>query len=532
MTHGAQATFTDGSSPAPGKPSAPARRGPVSATLVLGTAVGALNSTVVSTAIPLIVADFGGFSALTWLFSGYLLTTTATLPVYGKLSDNLGRRPVLIAGIVLFLTGSLLCAGAGDMTSLIAFRMVQGLGIAAVEGTVQTIIADQYSLEDRPRIQARLSTVWSVCAICGPLLGGFLATCVGWRWIFLVNAPVAVTALWLVTRHLPDPARTGPAVPGVRRRSARDTDWGGALAVFACGAALLTFLVQGGVTWPWLSFPSLALLGACLLFAVALVVIEHRADDPVMPGWVWRRRVIVVVNVALGLVGLLISVPVVFLPMYGQSVLGLGPVAAGLGVSAMLLAWSFSAHLAHHVHSRIGLRRTALIGIGAASLTLLALGMLSSPDRVWCPTLAMLLLGGALGLVHLPLVMGAQSSVAPFERGTTTASLLFCRKAGQCLGAAVFGALANNALRTRLDQAPDSITTGVPSELDSVTKALRDPASLSPQSVHYLHQAIDGAVDQVYLGASIAAALGFLVVLCAAPRRFPAEIPADESRHA
>ncbi|MFV8130144.1 MFS transporter [Streptomyces syringium] len=507
-----------------------ARDGRSSAMLMLGTAVVALDSTIVASAVPRIVADLGGFSAVSWLLSGYLLTTTATLPVYGKLSDSLGRKPILVAGLVLFLIGSLLCAGADDMTGLVVSRVFQGLGTGAVEGTVKTITADLYPPEERPRIQARLYTVWSACAIGAPVLGGFLSVSVGWRWIFLAGLPLSVITLWLTIRHLPDRAvrHVGSTVPPERRWSARNTDWGGALAVFACGTALLTFLVQGGNTWAWLSFPSLALLGATLLFAAALVVIEHRAAEPVLPGWVWRRRVIVIANLTLGLVGLLISVPVVFLPMYGQAVLGLGPATAGLGLSALLLAWTVSASLSHRVHRRIGLRQTVLIGVGTAAVTLFVLGVLPSPDGAWYPCLAVLLLGGGLGLVNLPLVIGAQSSVASFERGTTTASLLFCRKAGQCVGAALFGALANHALRTRLDQAPDSVGAGEPGGLDAVTKALRDPASLSPHSIHNLRQAIDGAVDQVCVIAAIAAALGFLLVLYAAPRRFPADVPAGE----
>ena len=236
------------SSPADTSAATPRGRGPVVAALMLGMALAALDGTIVSTAVPQIVGDLGGFSVFSWLFSGYLLAVTVTLPVYGKLSDTFGRKPVLITGIVLFLLGSVLCAAAWNMAALIAFRVVQGLGGGALQGTVQTIAADLYPLKERPRIQARLSTVWAVSSVAGPAIGGLLASYADWRWIFLINLPVGALALWLVARHLREPSRTQPA-PGLRRR----VDWPGALAVFGAGALLLTALVQGGIAWPWLS---------------------------------------------------------------------------------------------------------------------------------------------------------------------------------------------------------------------------------------------------------------------------------------
>jgi multidrug resistance protein len=293
---------------------------------MLSTGLVALDSTVVATAVPQITGDLGGFAYFSWLFSGYLLAVTVTLPVYGKLSDTFGRKPVLVFGAVLFLLGSLLCGLAWNMGSLIAFRVVQGLGGGALQGTVQTLAADLFPLRERPRIQARLSTVWALSAVAGPGIGGLLATYAGWRWIFFVNLPVGAMALWMIVRHLRDPRRdAGGARPPV--------DWAGAVAIFACAGVLMTALVQGGVAWPWLSAPSLGLFGAGLALVALVVVVERRAADPVIPGWVWRRRTIVAVNLALGAMGLLMVAPTVFLPTYAQAVLGLEPVAAGFVMS-------------------------------------------------------------------------------------------------------------------------------------------------------------------------------------------------------
>ncbi|WP_372511194.1 MFS transporter [Streptomyces cylindrosporus] len=475
------------------------RRGAVVAALMLAMALAALDATIVSTAVPQIVGDLGGFSVFSWLFSGYLLAVTVTLPVYGKLSDTFGRKPVLVAGAAVFLLGSLLCAGAWNMGALIAFRIVQGLGGGALQGTVQTLAADLYPLEERPRIQAKLSTVWAVSAVAGPGFGGVLAAYADWRWIFLVNLPIGAAALWLIVRHLHEPERAPRTPPRV--------DWAGALAVFACGGVLLTALVQGGVAWPWLSAPSCALFTTGLALVALVVWMERRAAEPIIPGWVWRRRTIAAVNLALGALGLLMVAPSVFLPTYAQSVLGLGPAAAGLVLSVWTLTWSSSAALSQHVYRRIGFRDTALIGIGAGALILLAFPFLPYPGSWWQPMLLMLALGAVLGLFQLPLIIGVQSSVGWAERGTTTASVLFCRQAGQTIGASVFGAVANGVLASRL---------GGASDLDSVTRGLDTGAV--PEATR---RAIADAVHAVYLGAACAAALAFLVLLVLAPRRFP-----------
>ncbi|MFE4539176.1 MFS transporter [Streptomyces scopuliridis] len=503
----------------PGKSGRARGRGPVVAALMLGMALAALDGTIVSTAVPQIVGDLGGFAVFSWLFSGYLLAVTVTLPVYGKLSDTFGRKPVLIAGIILFLIGSLLCATAWNMASLIAFRVVQGLGGGALQGTVQVIAADLYPLKERPKIQAKLSTVWATSSVAGPALGGLLAGYADWRWIFLINLPVGAVALWLVVRYLHEPNRaasTGGTAPD--RAPRRRVDWAGALAVFATGALLLTALVQGGVAWPWISVPSFAFLGGSAVLAAVTVVIERRATDPIIPGWVWRRRTIAAVNLALGALGLLMVAPTVFLPTYAQSVLGLGPIAAGFVLSAMSLSWPISAALSSRVYNRIGFRLTAITGISLAMLVLLAFPLLPYPGQAWQPALIMLLLGAALGIFQLPLIIGVQSTVGWSERGTATASILFCRQVGQSVGAALFGAVANGVLAARLASAP---TPGLPDDLDSVSQALENPATLTAEAADYLRRAVDSAVEYVYLGAAGAAAVSLLVLIFVAPRRFP-----------
>ncbi|MFJ6657913.1 MFS transporter [Streptomyces sp. NPDC091377] len=497
---GTRRPATSGTDVAAAGPATTQKRGAVVAALMLAMGLAALEGTVVATAVPQIVGDLGGFSVFSWLFSGYLLAVTVTLPVYGKLSDTFGRKPVLVVGAALFLAGSLLCALAWNMAALIAFRVIQGLGGGALQGTVQTLAADLYPLKERPRIQARLSSVWAVSAVAGPGVGGLLAGYADWRWIFLINLPLGGLALWLIVRHLHEPRR-------VRPRTRPRVDWAGALAVFACGGVLLTAVVQGGVAWPWLSAPSFTVFGAGFALAALVVVIERRAAEPIIPGWVWRRRTIASVNLALGALGLLMVAPTVFLPLYAQTVLGLGPVAAGFVLSVWTLTWPVSAALSQHVYRRIGFRDTAVLGIGAATLILFAFPFLPYPGEAWQPTLLMMLLGAALGLFQLPLIVGVQSSVGWAERGTATASVLFCRQTFQTIGAAVFGAVANSVLAGRL---------GGTGGIEAVTHGLGTGAASGAT-----RQAVADAVHTVYFGAACAAAVAFVVLLTVAPRRFP-----------
>ena len=490
-----------------------ARRRLVVAALMLSMALVALDSACVSTAVPQIVGELGGFSFFSWLFSGYLLAVTVTLPIYGKLADSRGRKPVLLIGSAVFLAGSLLCAGAWSMGALIAFRVVQGLGGGAIQGTVQTLAADLYPLERRPKIQAALSTVWASAAVLGPAIGGLLAGYASWRWIFLINLPVGLLALVLLKRHLREAQ--------VEQRGRARIDWAGAVGLFATTSLLLFALVQGGVAWPWLSAPSVALFAGSLVAGVVTFVLERRAEEPIMPGWVWRRRVIAGVNLAVGCLGVLMIAPMVFLPTYAQSVLGLSPVMAGFVLSVWTLSWPTSAALSNHVYRRIGFRNTALIGSCIGTLLLAAFPLLPYRGPAWEPALLMLLLGGGLGLFQLPLIIGVQSSVPWHERGTATASVLFCRQVGQSLGGVLFAVIANATLTGRLHSAPPALRGALPQGLDKTASALLHSGSLSAAATDYLRHALASAVGHVYLGAAGAAALAVIFLATVTPKRFP-----------
>ncbi|MFI6149107.1 MFS transporter [Streptomyces sp. NPDC051109] len=412
------------------------------AALLLVMFLAAMDSAVTAAAAPQIVADLGGGTAFGWLLSAYVLAATVSLPLYGTLADSRGRRPVLIGGTLLFLSGSVLCAAGWSMPSLIAFRFVQGLGAGAIQGTVQTVAGDLYEPHERGRVQAALASVWSVAALAGPAVGGALAQYGQWRGIFLLNLPLGLVAVWLLAHRFPaeEAARRGPGVPS------GPADWRGALGLLLTCGALMALLGRGGTAWPWFSVPSGALLATVVALALTTVRIERRAARPLVPGWVWKRRELAVPSLVLGLLGVVMVAPLLLLPAYAQAVLGVGPAAGAAVLAGMTFGWPTAAAFSSAVYLRIGFRGAALAGAATVTAALLATASLTLVGAPAAPfAAASTLLGIGCGLLQPALLVGVQAAVARDGRGAATANLMFCRELGQSLGAALFGALFNAA---------------------------------------------------------------------------------------
>jgi multidrug resistance protein len=473
-------------------------------------ALSAMDNTVVATAIPQVVRDLGGFSLFSWVFSAYLLTQTVTIPVYGKLADLWGRKPILITGMVVFLAGSALSASAWNMVSLIAFRGLQGLGAGSIMATVNTLAGDLYDLEERGRVQGWLSSVWGISAVIGPTLGGSLAQYASWRWIFVINLPVGAVAIALIARFLHEQVT----------RSRHRIDAAGAVSMLVAAGALVFGLLQGGVAWGWWSGPSLAVFGVAVAATAAAVVIERRAAEPIMPPWFWGRRVLAGSGLgALGL-GLLVIGPSTFLPTYGQEVLGLGAVAAGAVLATMSLGWPLASSQSARLFLRIGFRDTAAIGaaICLAGVSVFLFG--PQPAPVWLPVASTFVLGFGLGLLAVCTVVGPQSTVTWDQRGVVTGAILFSRYLGQSVGAAIFGAIFNAVLLQRLRAAPPALHGRLPHQVNGISGALARPGALSPAAGGYLRDAIAAGTRDVYLGLAGVAAFTAVAVLVIVPRRF------------
>ncbi|MFJ9744095.1 MFS transporter, partial [Streptomyces sp. NPDC101166] len=285
-------------------------RGPILAALMLSTSLVALDSTVIATAVLTITDQLGGFAQFPWLFSIYLLAQAVTVPIYGKLADMVGRKPVMLFGIGVFALGSLLCGLATSMLGLIVFRAVQGIGAGAVSPIAMTIAGDVYTVQERAKVQAYLASVWATSSVVGPLLGGVFSEYVSWRWIFLVNLPLAALAGWMIQRKFTESAP---------RQSHRIDYLGAGLLTVGAGALILA-LLEGGQAWAWGSAASLALFGGGAATLVAFALVERRAANPILPLWIFTRRVVVASSLVSLLVGAILLGLTSYVPTFAQGV--------------------------------------------------------------------------------------------------------------------------------------------------------------------------------------------------------------------
>lgn len=408
-------------------------RGPILVALMLSTSLVALDSTIIATAVLTIVDDLGGFAQFPWLFSIYLLAQAVTVPIYGKLADIFGRKPVMLWGIAVFLLGSVLCGFATSMLALIAFRAVQGIGAGAVQPMSMTIAGDIYTVAERAKARGYLASVWAMSAVVGPTLGGVFSEYLTWRWIFLVNVPLCVLAAWMLIRNFHEDA------PRQRQR----IDYLGA-ALLALGAgSLILGLLEGGNSWAWTSGTSFCVFGLGVLALIAFALVERNAENPILPLWAFTRRILVASSLISVIVGAVVMGLTSYIPTFVQGVLGTGALLAGFSLATLTMGWPIAAALSGRVYLRIGFRWTAVAGSTLAAVGTLLITLLASDSHVWQVALFCFIVGGGMGLVASPTLIAAQSSVEWSERGVATSTNMFARSIGSAVGVAIFGALVN-----------------------------------------------------------------------------------------
>ncbi|MGN6445762.1 MFS transporter [Amnibacterium sp.] len=413
-------------------------RGPILLALMLSTGLIAIDSTILATAVPSIVQDLGGFSAFPWLFSVYLLAQAVSVPIYAKLVDTVGRKPLLLYGIGMFLLGSILCGFAPSMLLLIVFRAVQGLGAGAIMPTSITVAGDIYTVAERAKAQGYLASVWAISSVVGPTLGGVFSQFVSWRWIFFVNIPLCIAAALLVRRY-----------HETRARASHRVDVPGAVLLTAGLTALLLGLLQGGEAWPWASVPGIGLPALAVVLLGAFVVVERRAAEPVLPLWVFSRRLLLTTGLISAGVGALLLGLTSYVPNFLESVGRATPLESGLALALLTLGWPIAASNAGRIYLRLGFRPTALIGSSVALLGAIAVVLTAPLASIWATGAACFVVGLGLGTVATPSLIAGQSSVGFSERGVVTGSNTFLRSVGSALGVAVFGAIANGVLHGR-----------------------------------------------------------------------------------
>jgi EmrB/QacA subfamily drug resistance transporter len=417
--------------------------------LMLGMFLSALDQTIVSTALPTIAGDLHGLNHLSWVVTAYLLASTITTPLWGKLGDLYGRKFFFQSAIVIFLGGSMLSGLSHNMLELISFRAVQGIGAGGLMVGSQAVMGDLVSPRERGRYMGVFGAVFGVSSVLGPLLGGFFTEDLSWRWVFYVNIPLGIVALLVVASvlHLP------------KHRTEHKVDYLGTALLGAAVTGLILLTTWGGTTYPWNSAPiwTLGLLSAALI--AAFVVLEHKVAEPLMPPALFRTRAFTLSSVIGFLVGLVMFGAMIYLPLYLQTVHGATPTSSGLQMLPVVIGMLIAFNVSGQLTSRRG--RYKVFPILGCALTAVGLFLLSSM-QVTTPLLVsasyMFVVGLGIGFV-MQIIVVIVMNVAPHEHlGTATSSATFFRSIGGSFGVAVFGAIFNSRLFTEL---PKYLPAGV-----------------------------------------------------------------------
>ncbi len=414
---------------------------------MLVTFLAALEATVVVTAMPTVIAELGGIHLYGWVGSAYLLASTVSVPIYGRLADLYGRKPVLLGGVALFLAGSAASGLARGVVALIAFRALQGLGAGAMQPVTLTVVGDLYSLRERGRVQAYFGAVWGVAAIAGPLLGGLIVRALSWRWVFFINLPFGLVAMAVLAFAFREGAR----------RVEGSIDWVGALALTASSVALL--LAASG-------YAPAATGAAGVLLAAAFVALERRAGEgALLPLGLLGQRAMGVAGLSAALLGCAMMASLTYAPLFVQGVLGAGPTEAGAVVAPMLVGWPIAATLTGRGLSRTGFRGPVRLGAAVIAIALVAFAWsVSARAPAWAMQAAMFAFGVGMGVANVALLVGAQSSVGWGQRGVATAINMFARTMGGALGVGAMGSVLGARLGDALP--PEAIAKMLGPERD------------------------------------------------------------------
>jgi len=484
--------------------SQPAGRGKVLVGLMLTMTLVAMDTTIVATAIPAIVGDLGDFTLFAWVFSIYTLVQAVAIPIFGKLADLYGRKPVLYAGIIIFVAGSALSGISWSMVTLIIFRALQGIGAAVLQPIVFTVAGDLYTLEERGRVQGWLSSVWGIAAVLGPAIGGLFTQYASWRWIFYINVPIGALAFAMISLNLHEQVA----------RHHHHIDYVGS-ALLALGVGLLTFdLLTGGIRWPWLSLPSIMICAIAVLALAGFLWQERRDPEPVMPLWIFGKRLVLGSNLATVMLGVLVIGLSSFLPTYAQGVLHVSALIAGFALAVMSISWPIASSLAGKVYMHIGFRNTALIGASTCLVAGFIFTALPRSTSILFVVLGSFVMGIGLGLFSTPLLVGLQSVVDWGHRGVVTGSNMFARQLGQTIGAAIFGSIVNASLASWLAHAPANLARQLPQTVDAVSQSFDSAtSSLSTAAASYLQEGLYLASHSVFIGLTVVALVSIATVL-------------------
>lgn len=471
----------------------------VLASVMLAMFVGAVEATIVTTAMPVIASELGGFSRYSWIFSSYLLMSTVTVLIYGKLADLFGRKPIFFIGLTIFLIGSILCGFATSMEMLIGFRLIQGLGAGAVMPIATTIIGDIYSTEERAKIQGYLSSVWGVSAVLGPVIGGIIVHYISWEYVFWVNVPLGIIAMIGIAKFLHEPKMERKVT----------IDYKGAAFLTVSLSAILFWLVEGGQSFDRLSVVSgLLLLTGLGLFTI-FIRIERIVENPIMPFSIWRNPVILYANLVSLTTGVIMIGISTYLPTFVTGVMEQPAIIAGFTLTAMSIGWPLASSVAGHLLIRYGTFAVSFTGGISLIVGTVLFVVMSAASGPWWAAMSSFFIGVGMGLTSTSFIVTIQGAVSRKNRGTATAANMFMRNFGNTVGAALFGAILNGSLMGKLQE------KGIDLEVEDVNLLLTEESrqALPVEQLHILQTVLDGSLQLVFIGGAIFAVLSVLLIL-------------------
>jgi len=447
--------------------------------VMLAMFLSSLDQTIVGTAMPRIITDLGGFAHYTWVTTAYIIASTITIPITGKLTDMYGRKWFYIAGLAIFITGSLLCGLSQTMTQIIIFRGLQGIGAGIMMANAFIVIGDLFPPAERGKYQGLMTGVFGISSIIGPTLGGFITDNLSWHWVFFVNVPLGIIIIGLFIFFFPN-FRPSNAKPKI--------DYPGIVTLILAVVPTMLALTWAGVEYPWVSVPIISMFVFSAAMTALFIVIEGRSDEPIIPMWLFKNRIVAISTIVIFITGIGMFGGIIFIPLFFQGVLGLSATASGSFLTPMMLGVVAGALVSGQVLSRAGghYRLQGMFGLAAIALGMGLLSTMTVETSYARAVFYIILTGIGLGITMPLYTIAVQNAVPYAVMGVATSSTAFFRSIGGALGLAIFGSVMNNRFASELVNgiSPAAKEIISPEPLDSL--AHNPQALMSPEAAEQL----------------------------------------------
>lgn len=476
------------------------KRSYVLAALIIGMFLAAIEATIVATAIPSIISDIGGFSSYSWIFSAYLLTSAATVLIFGKLADVYGRKIIYSIGLIIFLIGSILAGISDSMIYLILARFIQGIGAGSVMPIAMTIVGDIYDKEERAKIQGYLSSVWGISAVLGPLIGSFFVEYFSWRYIFWMNIPLGLLSFIGILLFYEE----------TLKRQKTQLEIKAPIYLFISVSLLILLLTESGMYFELFSFESLFLLGILIASFLRFIQLEAKSQEPMIPQVVFDNKLIFFANIISLTTGVIMIGVSSYLPTYLQGVLEMSPLVAGFALTSMSIGWPLASILSSRLILTIGPRRTSIIGGLSLILGSVLLVLMILLKSVVLAAVASFFIGVGMGLTSTAFVISVQSSVGQTKRGLVTSLLAFMRSMGSAIGVSLL-ALAMNLQIKRVLSSDKETALSLESVENLLSSNENKELTLADQAL--LEVSLSTGVFTIYLLVLIFSLLSFYFIV-------------------